>query len=300
LGFKNLVKGFEKLYNKVVIPAAGLGSRLLPATKEMPKEMLPIFTSGVNGELCVKPLLHVIFEQLYDVGIRDFCFIVGKGKGSITDHFTSDKIFLRTLFEVGKQEIAKDMTLLYERVKSSSFVFVSQPEPKGFGDAILKAKPYIREPFVVQAGDTLILSDKNHHLSRLMSVHESCNSVATFFVKEVDNPRPFGIIEGKEIEKGKYIVEKVVEKPKKPKSNLAIIALYLFDTKIFKALESTSEGVGGEFHLTDGIEKLIESGYKVTALRLEKEEEWLDIGSPETYWDALRKSHLYAQNKRSF
>jgi len=82
------------MIKKVVIPAAGSGTRLIPATKETPKEMLPIFSVGKNNKVLVKPLLQVIFEQLYNVGIREFCFIVGKGKGSITDHFATDRYFL--------------------------------------------------------------------------------------------------------------------------------------------------------------------------------------------------------------
>jgi UTP--glucose-1-phosphate uridylyltransferase len=283
---------------KVVIPTAGLGTRLLPATKETPKEMLPIFALGINGEVCVKPLLQAVFEQLFDIGLREFCFIVGRGKGSISDHFTSDRNFLNVLSDEGKQEVSKELSSFYEKVRCSSLVFVSQPEPRGFGDAVLRAEPYIREPFLVQAGDTYILSEGNNHLTRLLKIHDEFEATATIMVKEVEDPKPFGVIQGEEIETGIYHVERVVEKPERPPTNLAITALYLFTTAIFRALKSISAGVGGELQLTDGIQELIDSGLKVTAVELRADEFWLDIGSPQSYWTALSHSHVFFQRMK--
>lgn len=278
---------------KVVIPAAGLGTRLLPATKETPKEMLPVFALDGNGKICVKPLLQVIFEQLYDVGLREFCFVVGREKESISDHFTSDTSFLKSLKENGKRELAEELLSFYEKVNSSSMVFISQPEPKGFGDAVLRAKPYVRETFLVQAGDTLILSDKNCYLNKLLSVHEEFECAATFLVKKVQDPRPFGIIEGEEVENGVYAVNRVIEKPEKPPSSLAITAVYVFNPEIFDALNSTRKGVGEELQLTDGIQTLIDSGHKVMACKLGTDGMWLDIGNPRSYWDVLNRSYNF-------
>ena len=285
------------MIKKVVIPAAGLGTRLLPATKETPKEMLPIFALGRDGEVCVKPLLQAVFEQLYDFGVREFCFIVGRGKGSVSDHFASDRNFLKVLNEGGKREVAEELLSFYEKVNSSSLVFVSQPEPRGFGDAVLRAEPYIKEPFLVQAGDTFILSKENHHLTRLLTAHDEFESDVTIMVKEVENPRPFGIIEGEEIESGIYSVERVVEKPEEPPTNLAIMALYLFTPAIFEALKSISAGVGGELQLTDGIQRLIDSGLGVTAVKLGAGEFWLDVGNPQSYWEALSCSRMFLQEQ---
>jgi len=280
------------MIKKVVIPAAGSGTRLIPATKETPKEMLPIFSVGKNNKVLVKPLLQVIFEQLYNVGIREFCFIVGKGKGSITDHFATDRYFLKRLNDGGKHTLADELTSLYKMVNDSSLVFISQPEPRGFGDAVLKSKPYIKEPFLVQAGDTLILSEENNHLRRLLDVHEKYQSNATILVQEVKDPSSFGIIIGEEIKDGIYRVNQVEEKSKFPPTNLAITALYLFSPTIFQALESTSEGVAGEIQLTDGIQKMIDIGLKVMAVKLRTNEFWLDIGNPTLYWEALNKSRI--------
>jgi UTP--glucose-1-phosphate uridylyltransferase len=283
------------LIRKVVIPAGGHGTRLLPVTKEMPKEMLPIFSSGIQNNLVVRPLLQIVFEQLYDIGLREFCFVVGKGKDSISRHFTYDPIFIRFLEEEGKTELSKDLSHFYNMIKASSLVFVFQTEPKGFGDAVLKAEPFIKEPFLVQAGDTLILSEKNKHLSKLVRVQEEYDSAAVFFVKKVENPKPFGIIDGTKLEGSLYKVKTVIEKPENPTSNLAIAAYYIFTPQIFSALNSINLGLGGELQLTDGIQHLIDSGLEVLAVELEQDEYWIDVGSPTTYWTALYESHTFNQ-----
>jgi len=285
------------MIRKVVVPAAGLGTRLLPITKELPKEMLPIFTVGKNGGVCLKPMLQAVFEQLFDVGFREFYFIVGRGKRAIADHFASDNGFLRILRRNGKDDLAKELEDLYERVGVSSVVFVNQPEPKGFGDAVLRARPFIAEDFLVHAGDTYIISPGHRHLKRLIEIHEKQRAEATFIVQEVENPRQYGVVEGKEEGKDVYRVIKVVEKPEKPATNLAIMPMYVFNPVIFKALEVTPPGKGGEQQLTDGIQRLIEWRLKVIAVKLEPEEIRLDIGNPESCWEALSLSYQHFHGK---
>ena len=284
------------MIKKAVIPAAGRGTRMLPVTKETPKEMLPIFGAG-NGEGCVKPLLQLIFEQLYETEVREFCFVVGKGKGSIINHFTSDGDMLESLNSKGNNDIAQELAGFYEKLQTSSVNFVSQPEAKGFGDAVLRAEPFVNESFIVHAGDSLILSKGNAHLSRMSDVHERYESDATFLVQEVEDAKPFGIIEGSEIEEGVYSVSNVVEKPENPPTNLAITALYVFTPAIFTALKSVSKGIGGELQLTDGIQRLIDGGSKVFAVKLEESEYWLDIGKPQSYWEALKRSWTLVREK---
>lgn len=276
---------------KAVIPAAGLGTRLLPATKEMPKEMLPIFVRCGDGRIRLKPMLQAIFEQLYDFGFREFCFVVGRGKRAIEDHFTPDREFLNFLREKRKDDAVNDLEAFYEKINSSSIVFINQPEPRGFGDAILKAKPFVKEPFLVHAGDTYIISRNLSHLVRLMRHYEGLKAKATLLIQEVEDPRQYGVVEGVEVEEGVYRVKRVVEKPEKPPSRLAIMPLYVFAETIFDALEVTPTGVGGEVQLTDGIQKLIDWGFNVVAVKLAAEDIRLDIGSPKTCWDALRLSY---------
>ncbi|MEM2294189.1 MAG: hypothetical protein QXX41_13030, partial [Nitrososphaerota archaeon] len=121
--------------------AAGLGTRLLLATKEMPKEMLPLFSSGRNVDLLLKPVLQLIFEQLYDLGFREFCFVVGRGKRSIEDHFTPDYNYIELLKGKNKVNLVKNLEEFYQKVEKSIIFWVNQPEPRGFGHAVLMAEP---------------------------------------------------------------------------------------------------------------------------------------------------------------
>jgi len=285
------------LIKKAVIPAAGLGTRLLPVTKEMPKEMLPIFAKSRDGRMCLKPLLQAVFEQLYEVGVREFYFVVGRGKRAIEDHFTPDSGFLEALKEMRKSEAISNLQAFYEKVEDSTIVFVNQPKPAGFGDAVLKAKPLIKEAFLVFAGDTYIISPRNDYLSRLMAAYRDMKAQAAFVLKEVENPRRFGVIEGRSLDGGVFEVRRAVEKPEKPPTNLAIMPVYVFDPAIFEALETIGPGKGGELQLTDGIQKLIEWGKRVVAIKLKPEDAWLDVGTSEAFWGALKLSYQQLQEE---
>jgi UTP--glucose-1-phosphate uridylyltransferase len=280
------------MIRKVVIPSAGLGTRLFPATKEQPKEMLPIFSSTVNGDMAVKPLLQMVFEQLHDAGFQEFCFVVGRGKRSIEDHFTPDSNSVGMLQVMGKNGPATDLDSFYSKLKSSTIMWVNQPEAKGFGNAVLMAQPFVQnERCLVHAGDTCIISKGTEHIGGLVNTFERLNADAAFIVQEIENPRQYGIIEAEEIENGVYRVRGAVEKPERPSTNLAIMPIYVFDPVIFKALEKTSPGRGGEVQLTDAIQKLIDWGLNVYAVKLRRDHVRLDIGNPETYWEALSLSY---------
>jgi UTP--glucose-1-phosphate uridylyltransferase len=280
------------MIRKVVVPAAGLGTRLFPTTKEQPKEMLPVFSKLDENELCLKPILQIVFEQLYDAGFQNFCFVVGKGKRSIEDHFTPDHDSISILKNKGMNNQALSMHKFYEKLNNSTIFWVNQPEPKGFGYAVSLSRSFVQdEPFLVHAGDTYIVSEKAGHISSLVKLHERLGGDATILVQEVENPKQYGVIEGVEVEKTVYKVAKVVEKPEKPATNLAIVAIYVFHPVIFKALEKTKPGKGGEIQLTDAIQTLINWGLNVYALKLSRDTPRLDIGSPETYWEALSMSY---------
>jgi UTP--glucose-1-phosphate uridylyltransferase len=282
------------MIRKVVVPTAGLGTRLFPATKEQPKEMLPIFSRLTNSNVGVKPLLQLVFEQLYDTGFREFCFVVGRGKRSIEDHFTPDHNSVVMLKNNRKGDQASDLNGFYTKLKTSTIIWVNQPEPKGFGDAVSMAHPFVQnEHCLVHAGDTYIVSENARHLRLLINVYERFNADAAFLVQEIEDPRQYGIIEAKEIEKRVYRVKAAVEKPEKPTTNLAIMPIYIFHPVVFKALEKTIPGKGEEIQLTDAIQKLIEWGLNVCAVKLSPDEVRLDIGSPETYWEALNLSYKH-------
>ena len=280
------------MVQKVIIPAAGLGTRLFPATKEQPKEMLPIFSNTSHGDMIVKPVVQLVFEQLHDAGLREFCFVVGRGKRSIEDHFTPDTDCIQTLEESGKNGQAADLESFYTMLDSSTIMWVNQPEPKGFGNAVLMAQPFIQnESCLVHAGDSCIISKNMDYAKKLLDNFQRFKADATFLVMEIDNPKQYGIVEGEEIEPGIIKVKKVVEKPKTPKTNLAIMAMYVFHPVIFKALKEIKPGKNGEIQLTDAIQKLVEWEMRVYAVKLDCDYNHLDIGSPERYWEALELSH---------
>jgi UTP--glucose-1-phosphate uridylyltransferase len=280
------------MVRKVVIPAAGLGTRLFPATKEQPKEMLPIFSKTENNEMMVKPVVQLVFEQLYEAGLREFCYVVGRGKRGIEDHFTPDSETIEMLEEMGKNGQAADLESFYKKLETSTIMWVNQPQPKGFGNAVLMAQPFVQnESCLVHAGDSCIINPSMDYAKKLVSAFDRLHADAAFLTLEIENPKQYGIVEGEEIEPGIIRVKAVVEKPEKPKTNIAIMAMYVFHPIIFKALEATKPGKNGEIQLTDAIQKLVDWGLKVYAVKLDNKYKHLDIGSPERYWEALELSY---------
>ena len=280
---------------KAVIPVAGLGTRLLTATKVQPKEMLPVFANE-GGELCIKPLVQLVFEQLFDFGIREFCFVVGRGKRAIEDHFTPDSDYVRRLnpgksgAAAPKATMASALERFYERIDRASIMWVNQPLPLGFGHAVIQARVFAGdEPFLVHAGDAYVYCTNFGHLDRLLSSFRD-DAECSLALRRVPDPRQYGVATGKG-SKGLITIDEIVEKPKAPRSNLAVTPVYLFRPSIFEAIEHAGTGVGGEMQLTDGIQTLLRRGKKVLGVELRADESWIDIGTPATYWEALGVSH---------
>jgi len=276
---------------KVVIPAAGVGTRLLPATKEQPKEMLPFFSKRLNGQLCLKPMLQLVFEELYDAGFREFCFIVGRGKRSIEDHFTIDNAFLDYLITKNELAARSELGEFYEKIQRSNIVFVNQPAARGFGDAVYHAKPFTGDvPFMVHAGDDLIVSKNNEHLNSLINTFEEYDADAALYVERVRDPRKYGVVIGKRVSKKIVKVGDVLEKPSSPPSNIAAVGVYVFNGKIFRAIEKTEPDKNNEIQLTDAIRQLINEGNDVYAIELSRDQKRVDIGTPASYWIALKNA----------
>jgi UTP--glucose-1-phosphate uridylyltransferase len=229
---------------KAIIPAAGLGTRFLPATKAMPKEMLPIVD---------KPTIQYIVEEAVESGIEDIIIVTGKGKRAIEDHFDHSFELEQNLFEKGKLE------LLDEVRKSSKLVdihYIRQKEPKGLGHAIWCARKFIgNEPFAVLLGDDIVKADKPC-LMQLMERYERYNaSIIGVHPVSEDEVSRYGIVDGKKIDERLYSVIHLVEKPKREEtpSNLAIMGRYILSPKIFDILSFQAPGAGGEVQLTDAI-----------------------------------------------
>jgi len=274
---------------KIVITAAGKGTRLFPLTKETPKEMMPIYVkSSKNAKPVLKPILHVIFDSAYYMGIRDFCFVVGRGKRSIEDHFL--------ISENEKQEVKKNSEIkdYFTKLQNCNLTYVQQPSPKGFGDAVLKAKSFVNnDSFFLHAGDDAILSHKNDHLQRLEKVFLKYDAEGAFLVKRIQDPREYGVVEGIELTKKIFKVTNFVEKPKKPKSNLASIGIYLFKPSIFEILKKIKPDKKGEVQLADALKKLIKTGLMTIAVELNDNEKRVDVGTPESYVDCIRESYEF-------
>jgi len=278
------------MIRKAVIPAAGLGTRLLPATKQQPKEMLPIFATDDSNGQYLKPFVQLVFEELYEVGIREFCFIIGRGKRSIEDHFVVDKTLLKYLrgYQVG---VRKELDRFHRKIEKSNISFVNQAEPSGFGDAVRLAKWFTnKDDFIVHAGDDLVISRNGGYLTRLMDTFEKYDADAVLCVERVKDPERYGVVEGQKMRPNIYRVTRIEEKPRHPRSDLAVIAVYAFRERIYDSLDKIRVPSGHELQLTSGIQRIIDAGGIVYAMQIRKDERRVDIGTPESYWMALNLS----------
>lgn len=236
-----------KKVRKAIIPAAGLGTRFLPATKAMPKEMLPIVD---------KPTIQYIVEEAIESGIEDIIIVTGKGKRAIEDHFDHAFELEQNLFEKGKFD-------LLEKVKQSSKLadihYIRQKEPKGLGHAVNCAKKFIGdEPFAVLLGDDIVQAEKPCLKQLIERYEETTASIIGVQQVPEDQTHRYGIIDPISNFNNLYGVKNFVEKPAQgtAPSNLAIMGRYILTPEIFNYLEKQETGAGGEIQLTDAIQQL--------------------------------------------
>lgn len=238
-----------KKVKKAVIPAAGLGTRFLPATKAMPKEMLPIVD---------KPTIQYIIEEAVESGIEDILIVTGKGKRAIEDHFDSVPELEQILIEKGKSEFLK----LVEETTNINIHFIRQSKPMGLGHAVLQAKAFVgNEPFVVMLGDDIVQAEIPCTKQLIEQYEKTESSIIGVQPVSRDVTHRYGIVDPHALlEGGLHKVESFVEKPTPgtEPSNLAILGRYLFTPQIFNFLETQVPGAGGEIQLTDAITRLNE------------------------------------------
>ena len=238
-----------KKVKKAIIPAAGLGTRFLPATKAMPKEMLPIVD---------KPTIQYIIEEAVESGIEDILIVTGKGKRAIEDHFDSVPELEQTLIEKGKSEFLK----LVEETTNINIHFIRQSKPMGLGHAVLQAKAFVGdEPFIVMLGDDIVQAEIPCTKQLIEQYNKTESSIIGVQPVSRDVTHRYGIVDPQaSLEGGLHKVESFVEKPAPgtEPSNLAILGRYLFTPQIFKFLETQEPGAGGEIQLTDAITRLNE------------------------------------------
>ncbi|WJE46148.1 UTP--glucose-1-phosphate uridylyltransferase GalU [Peribacillus frigoritolerans] len=236
-----------KKVRKAIIPAAGLGTRFLPATKAMPKEMLPIVD---------KPTIQYIVEEAVASGIEDIIIVTGKGKRAIEDHFDFAPELEQNLMEKGKSEL---LNKVQYSTNLANIHYIRQKEPKGLGHAVWCARKFIGdEPFAVLLGDDIVQSE-TPCLKQLINQHEETNH-SIIGVQTVPNEETnrYGIIDPAYQDGRLYQVENFVEKPAlgTAPSNLAIMGRYILTPEIFSFLDQQEAGAGGEIQLTDAIQKL--------------------------------------------
>lgn len=239
---------------KAIIPAAGLGTRFLPATKAQPKEMLPVYD---------KPTIQYVVEEAVASGIEDIIIVTGRHKRSIEDHFDKYYELEYNLQKAGKDRDLKEIRKITDL---ADICYVRQKEQNGLGDAIKCGQRHIGgEPFAVLLGDS-ITKGPTPCTKQLIDVYNKYNASA-ISLEEVplEKVERYGIIKGSEAEKDIYKIEELVEKPPMDKapSNLAIMGRYVLTPDIFDKIDETEPGVGGEIQLTDALQKL-DSIYGVT------------------------------------
>ncbi len=249
---------------KAIITAAGYGTRLLPATKEIPKEMLPIPYHG-----SFKPVIQIVFEQLFHIGIRDFIIIVGRGKRVIEDHFTPDYLFTKYLDSKYKIKESNELKEFYNMLEQSDITWINQLDRRGFGDAVLRAEPFAGDDFLIVAAD---------HIPRDLPMMPP----QSILITKVDDPKNYGVVV---LDKNGTIID-IQEKPEKPKTNLIVMPYYRFDSRIFKFLHEVKPDKNNEIQLTQAIKKMIEENVKIKGIRINKA---YDLGNIEKYVKAYKE-----------
>jgi UTP--glucose-1-phosphate uridylyltransferase len=263
-----------------VIPVAGLGTRLLPATKSQPKEMLPV------GR---KPVVQYVVEELARVGMKRVLFVTGPGKTSIENHFDLNGDLIQTLRESGKEDLLAELE--YERAAVQYF-YTRQRQLLGLGHAVSCARSFVgNQPFVVALGDSIIgMHAESDVVQRMTRCYQEKNAAAVIAFESVppSDVSQYGIALPKTDDELFEIVD-LVEKPAPADapSNLAIAARYVLSPAVFDALAGTKRGKGGEIQLTDAIRTVIKRGGTAYGVRLRPGERRYDIGNFEAYFEAF-------------
>lgn len=242
-----------KTITKAVIPAAGMGTRFLPATIAQPKEMLPIVD---------KPVIQFVVEEAVESGITDILIITGRSKRAIEDHFDPSSELESMLLEKKKDQLVKTLEYISNL---ANIHFIRQKRQKGLADAIYQAKTFVGcDPFAVLLGDTILYSDgADHNLAHMAALHQtSGKSVVALEKTPLADISRYGVAAGKMTDERIMDIKTLVEKPsiKEAPSDLAIASRYIFTADIFDLIEKTKPGVGGEIQITDAMKFLAQAG----------------------------------------
>ena len=278
------------MIKKCLFPAAGYGTRFLPATKSMPKEMMPI----VN-----KPLIEYGVEEAIQAGMNGMCIVTGRGKNTLMDHFDKNYELEHQISGTNKEELLFDIRRV---IDSAHFTYIRQGKMKGLGHAILMGRELVgNEPFAVVLADDLCVNEEQGVLAQMAALYKQfrCSIVAVEEVPEEDTHK-YGVIAGQMIRDDLFRVDNMVEKPEPgtAPSNLAIIGRYILTPDIFDIIEQTEPGKGGEIQITDALLKQAQSGcvlaYKFKGKRF-------DCGSVDGYIEATNYCYenIYKKDQSS-
>ncbi len=281
-----------------VLTLAGEGTRMLPWTRGLRKELLPLFDwTRPNGTPVLKPVAHLVLESLVEAGITDVTLVVGRRDlESVRRYFTIDRAFLER--HADKRERLLETRRFYETLEGLHLRYAVQPRPNGFGDAVLRAAPEVGAgPFLLHAADAVLLERPRGALvRRLAEFRDAEGHDAVLLVRRVANPSRYGVVEG--VADGRFEglrrlrVTGMEEKPARPRSSWAATAVYAFSGRFFEALRTVKRrDRPRELEVTDAIRTLLEEGASVRALVLgARDGEWWSVGSPDGFHRALARS----------
>lgn len=269
------------MIKSAIVPVAGVGTRLLPATKSQPKEMLPVAR---------KPIVQYVIEELVHNGIQQVLFVTGRNKASIENHFDYDPELVRTLTAANKKDLLEEIG--FEELQAQ-FFYTRQRLQKGLGDAILCGENFAgEEPFLVALGDSILgLHASSKVVTRLAEVFESKRASCAIAVEEVprEETRHYGIVQPELGGGDAFRVIDLIEKPapENAPSNLAIAGRYVFSPLIFDMIRRIKPDSRGEIQITDAIRLLCEEGKRVVAVKLPPGEKRYDIGNFASYFETF-------------
>ena len=290
---------------EAVVTLAGEGTRMLPWSRGLRKEFLPLYGRGQSGDLVLKSVAHFVVETLVRAGADRLTLVVQpRDLDFVRNYFSVDPEFVRR--HRHHADRLRDTERFYDTLRTVHFDYAVQTEVKGFGDAVLRARPFVgRAPFFLHAGDAVLMEPEGPSVLRAMAALQSTESLdAVLLVRHVSDARRYGVVEGRPAGRfdgfRRLNVTGMIEKPERPKTHWAATAVYVFTPAIFPALERHRRTARPrELELTDGIRGLIADGGRVAALVLDPTREWRSVGSPEGFAKALHRTRLHAKRASS-
>ncbi len=273
---------------------------MLPWSRGLRKEFLPLYDRGQNGLPVLKPIAHRVLETFVGAGITDIVLVVQpRDLAFVQNYFTIDREFLaRHSHHVDRLRETREF---YRTLGQLRLRFAVQTEPRGFGDAVLMAEPYVgHHPFVLHASDAILVEDHPGRIPRAMAdLREQDDLDAVLLVRRVKHPTRYGVVEGSSSGRFRGLRRLTVvgmeEKPARPRSNWAAAAVYAFSPRLFEALRAIARGNPPELEVTTGVARMISEGGRVAALVLDSPSDWRSVGSPEGYLTALRRTYREAE-----